>query len=106
MLERRLAGLRSPWTSGHVALVLDRKDFLASALAALPEDSSKWRQPWRFSFKGEPAVDAAGVAREFWSMLSDQLFGRSAGLFMYAATDQLTYQVTAVWLLLAARLLR
>ena len=72
---------------------LDRKNFLESALAALPEDPAKWRQTWRFRFKGEPAIDAGGVAREFWTLLSEQLFGRNAGLFMYAATDQLTYQV-------------
>jgi hypothetical protein len=76
-----------------VNISLDRKDFLASALAALPEDPAKWRQTWRFSFKGEPAYDAGGVAREFWSLLSAELFHRNAGLFMFAATDQLTYQI-------------
>ena len=42
---------------------------------------------------GEAAIDAGGVAREFWSLLSEQLFHPFAGLFMYSATDQLTYQV-------------
>jgi len=61
---------------------LDRKGFLASVLAALPADLAKWRQVWRFSFAGEPAIDAGGVAREFWSLLSEHLFGRASGLFM------------------------
>jgi hypothetical protein len=65
----------------------------AQALDALPRDSRDWRKIWRFSFKGEPARDAGGVAREFWTLLSEQLFHPHAGLFMYSATDNLCYQI-------------
>jgi len=92
-LEERLAVLRVPWDQGHVTITVDRKDFLTTALDAVPRDPSEWRKVWRFKFKGEPARDAGGVAREFWSLLSEQLFHPHAGLFMYSATDNLCYQI-------------
>jgi hypothetical protein len=52
-----------------------------------------WRKTWRFTFAGEPAIDAGGVAREFWTMLSSSLFHPHAGLFKYGATDNMTYQI-------------
>jgi E3 ubiquitin-protein ligase NEDD4 len=66
---------------------------LQSALDALPRNDADWRTTWRFKFEGEPGVDAGGVAREFWSMISAELFSPHAGLFKYSATDQLTYQI-------------
>ena len=89
----RLAPLRLPWESGHVRIEVERKDFLTTALDALPRDDKDWRKTWRFTFKGEPARDAGGVAREFWSLLSAELFHPHAGLFKYSANENLTYQI-------------
>ena len=52
-----------------------------------------WRQTWRFTFANEPAVDAGGVAREFWSLVGAALFDPNLGLFRFAANDTLTYQI-------------
>jgi hypothetical protein len=93
LLEARLAPLRVKWEDGRVAIKVTRKAFLQTALDALPRHDRDWRKTWRFSFEGEPARDAGGVAREFWSLLSAELFSPHAGLFKYSATDQLTYQI-------------
>ena len=76
-----------------MAIKVTRKAFLQTALDALPRHDRDWRKTWRFSFEGEPARDAGGVAREFWSLLSAELFSPHAGLFKYSATDQVTYQI-------------
>jgi len=92
-LELRLAPLRVKFEDGRVSIKVVRKDFLQTALDALPRNDADWRKTWRFAFEGEPARDAGGVAREFWTLLSAELFSPHAGLFKYAATDQLTYQI-------------
>jgi len=92
-LEARLAPLRIKWQDGRMDIRVARKTFLQSALDALPRKDEDWRKTWRFKFEGEPGVDAGGVAREFWSMISAELFSPHAGLFKYSATDQLTYQI-------------
>jgi len=92
-LEARLAPLRTKWEHGRMEIKVARSTFLQSALDALPRNDADWRKTWRFKFEGEPGVDAGGVAREFWSMISAELFSPHAGLFKYSATDQLTYQI-------------
>ena len=103
-LEARLAVLRQAGRQAAAAtsggsggglrsITVKRSNFLESVMEALPTDPSAWRGEWRFKFAGEPAIDAGGVAREFWSLLSSTLFHPHSGLFMYAATDQLTYQI-------------
>ena len=102
-LEARLAPLRTKWEHGRMDIKVARSTFLQSALDALPRNDADWRKTWRFKFEGEPGVDAGGVAREFWSMISAELFSPHAGLFKYSATDQLTYQINPlVFLLLSS----
>jgi hypothetical protein len=80
--------------STHSPSVYSSSSFFSlKALDAVPRSAADWRKTWRFTFKGEPARDAGGVAREFWTLLSEQLFHPHAGLFMYSATDNLCYQI-------------
>ena len=95
-LRQRLAPLRTPFAGGgSVHIQVKRDNFLATALDKLPRDPRDWRKNWKFKFEGEPAIDAGGVSREFWTLLSASLFHPTAGLFMYSATDNLSYQVRA-----------
>eukprot|EP00854_Cymbomonas_tetramitiformis_P002831 gene2831-3629_t len=48
---------------------------------------------FRFSFVGEPAQDAGGVAREWFHELTRGLYNVELGLFEYSAVDNLCYQV-------------
>jgi len=50
-------------------------------------------QVFRFEFIGEPALDAGGVAREFYSVICEQLFNPDCGLFLYSAVNQMCMQV-------------
>jgi E3 ubiquitin-protein ligase NEDD4 len=47
----------------------------------------------RYHFKDEPAIDAGGVAREFFEVVSATLFNPDCALFMYSGVDQLSMQI-------------
>ena len=47
-------------------------------------DAIDMRKVFRFEFIGEPALDAGGVAREFYSIICEQLFNPDCGLFLYS----------------------
>ena len=48
---------------------------------------------YRFEFLGEPALDAGGVAREFFSVICNQIFNPDCGLFLYSAVNQMCMQI-------------
>lgn len=101
-LESRLACLRIGWNdvyprSERVEIVCERgSTFLDSVLRRLPTRAELWRTQWRFAFRDEPALDAGGVAREFWTLISLQLFSPDYGLFAYAANDNLSYRLSPI----------
>ena len=51
------------------------------------------RKIFRFEFIGEPALDAGGVAREWFSLVSEQLFNPNCGFFLYSAVNQSCMQI-------------
>eukprot|EP00968_Pinguiococcus_pyrenoidosus_P027438 scaffold7377_cov257-Pinguiococcus_pyrenoidosus.AAC.12 len=56
-------------------------------------DAEEFKKYFRFEFIGEPAIDAGGVAREFYELVSSQLFDANNGLFMSSAINQTCMQV-------------
>ena len=51
------------------------------------------KKVFRFEFIGEPALDAGGVAREFFSIICEQLFNPDCGLFLYSSVNQMCMQI-------------
>ena len=97
-LEQRLAAIRIPYDriprDQRCDIVVRRSRFLESYLASLPAKGKKWRYPWKIHYDGERGVDAGGVAREFWTDVSRHLWNPDLGLFKFAATDNLTYEIS------------
>jgi hypothetical protein len=82
--RKRLASLRIPWDEGHVKIEIRRDSVLSDALGAFDNISIEPRnfhKVFRFEFMGEPAVDAGGVAREFFEIAVKHLFRPDFGLF-------------------------
>ena len=50
------------------------------------------RKAFRFEFIGEPALDAGGVAREFYNCLLEQVCNPNTGLFSYSSANQMCMQ--------------
>jgi E3 ubiquitin-protein ligase NEDD4 len=93
-LKNQFAALRTPWEEGHIKIKVRRDMLLQDAMDAIESiDAVDMRKVFRFEFIGEPALDAGGVAREFYSVICEQLFNPDCGLFLYSAVNQMCMQV-------------
>jgi hypothetical protein len=78
-----------PWEEGHVKLYLRRKHLLHDSVDAIMALSrTQLRQRWRLEFHKEPAVDAGGVTREWFQLITEQIFDPNFGLWMSSANNQ------------------
>jgi hypothetical protein len=74
--------LRIPWRNGHVKIRVNRDNLLHESFTnfqrAKKEDMHKI---FRFQFQNEEGIDAGGLAREWFEIVSQQLFNPDFGLF-------------------------
>ena len=78
-----------PWEDGHVKMFLRRTHLLQDSVDAVMSLSrTQLRQRWRLEFANEPAVDAGGVTREWFQLITQQLFDANFGLWMPSANNQ------------------
>jgi hypothetical protein len=93
-LKAQFANLKVPWEEGHIKLKVRRGTVLQDSMDAIESiDAIDMRKIFRFEFLGEPALDAGGVAREFFEIISQQLFNPDCGLFLYSAVNQMCMQI-------------
>ena len=105
--------LRVPWEDGHQDLIVSRESILNDSFNAVftmkvvavimllmalnftmwVSQKSDLRQIWRVKFDGEPALDAGGVAREWFTLVSIALFNVDRALFKYTDVGRVTYQI-------------
>ena len=93
-LRTQFAALRVPWEEGHIKLKVRRASVLQDSMDAIESiEAADMRKIFRFEFLGEPGLDAGGVAREFFSVICEQLFNPDCGLFLYSAVNQMCMQI-------------
>lgn len=93
-LKAQFANLRIPWEEGHIKLKVRRSSVLQDSMDAVESiEAADMRKIFRFEFLGEPALDAGGVAREFFGIVSEQLFNPDFGLFLYSSVNQMCMQI-------------
>ena len=100
--RQHCARLKVPWEEGHIVIKVRREKLLQDAFVAvqkmcLGSDAGSvpcdFYKIWRFVFEDEPAMDAGGVAREFFSEVTNRLFNVDFGLFQLGANDELAYTI-------------
>ena len=82
--------LTSPWEDGHIKLVVRRQSLLydsVDAIMSLGRDDLRKR--WRFEFLGEPGIDAGGLAREWFELISAEIFDPDRGLWLNSTQNQM-----------------
>ena len=93
----QLDALRVPWDQGRVQMRIRRSHLLEDSfnnfLKLSPEDMRRF---FRFEFLHEPGVDAGGVAREWFNLVTDLCFNVDFGLFEYGGVDNVCYQISPV----------
>jgi hypothetical protein len=76
------ASMEVPWEYGHLLLEIDRDNLLHNSceqlLWATPE---QLHQSLRIKFANEPGVDAGGLVREWFTLMTKEVFDDSTGLF-------------------------
>eukprot|EP00953_Heterococcus_sp_UTEX-ZZ885_P037821 19413-Heterococcus_DN1.PRE.2 len=86
--------LRVPWDVEHQHIKLRREHLLDDSMRALESiRPDQMRQRFRFEFIGEPGVDAGGVAREWFHIVSELLFNPDIALFQYSSINQMCMQI-------------
>ncbi|KAL7687955.1 putative HECT domain, Zinc finger, RanBP2-type, HECT, E3 ligase catalytic domain-containing protein [Plasmopara halstedii] len=85
-----------PWESGHAELVVRRDHLLQDSFELVTAMKPfQLRQRWRVVFDGEPALDAGGVMREWFTLLFAELFDPALGLFVSTVGDERSYWINA-----------
>jgi len=86
--------LRIPWERTHQTVSVDRRQLLEESTQQLMQmRPDNFREIFRFKFKNEPALDAGGVAREWYDQITETLFNLDFGLFTFSGTDRYSYQI-------------
>jgi hypothetical protein len=88
--------LTSAWEDGHVKFVLRRPYLLLDSVdAVMSLGRDDLRKRWRIEFLGEPAIDAGGVSREWFQLVTEQLFDPAFGLWMSSVNNQMAVNINA-----------
>jgi len=90
----KIGELQIPWEEGNIRINVRRTNLLVDAMEAFESvNKEDLRKTFRFEFIGEPGIDAGGVSREFYLLVSEQLFNPDIGLFSYSAINQSCCQI-------------
>ena len=90
----QISQLQIPWEEGHIRVNVRRTNLLVDAMEALESVKKEdLRKTFRFEFQGEPGIDAGGVAREWFQLVSEQLFNPDVALFSNSAINQMCMQI-------------
>lgn len=86
--------LYTPWEKGHVKIVVRRDSLLddsVNAVIALGRDDMRKR--WRIEFAGEPGIEAGGLTREWFQLVTEQIFDPDFGLWQSSVNNQMSMQI-------------
>jgi E3 ubiquitin-protein ligase NEDD4 len=82
--------LTAMWDSGHIKIVVRRHHLLNDSLEAVMSlGRDDLRKRWRIEFLGEPAIDAGGVTREWFQLVSEKIFDPDFGLWLSSVNNQM-----------------
>lgn len=88
--ENLCGQLTGNWENGHVKIVVRRQSLLYDSVdAVMALGREDLRKRWRFEFLGEAGIDAGGLAREWFELVSAELFDPDRGLWLNSNQNQM-----------------
>ena len=88
--------LRTPWENEHTFCFVRREHLMDDSLSCIMNlTAEQMRNMFRFEFINEPGIDAGGVAREWFQIVTERLFHPDFGLWQYSAVNQMCMQISA-----------
>ena len=92
--RQQIAKLQVPWEEGHIKINIRRENLLEDSMEAVESIAQhEMKKIFRFEFINEPGVDAGGVAREWFQLVSDTLFNPDFALWSYSSINQMCMQI-------------
>ena len=86
--------LRIEWSDGHMKMKVRRTHLLHDSIEAVMSlGPTDMRKIWRFEFLGEAGIDAGGLAREWFELVTEQLFDPDMGLWLPSASNQMAMRI-------------
>jgi hypothetical protein len=82
------------WNEGHMRINVRRDFLLEDSVDAVMSLSRKdLRKLWRFEFIGEMGIDAGGLAREWFQLVTSEIFDPDMGLWQCSESNQMMMMI-------------
>lgn len=92
--QKKCAQLAVEWNEGHMRINVRREHLLEDSVDAVMSLNRKdLRKMWRFEFIGEAGIDAGGLAREWFHLVSKEIFDPDMGFWKSSETNQMLMEV-------------
>jgi len=92
--QKTCAQLCVEWNEGHMRMNVRRQFLLGDSVDAVMSLSRKdLRKLWRFEFIGEAGIDAGGLAREWFQLVTQEVFDPDMGLWQSSQVNQMCMQI-------------
>jgi hypothetical protein len=92
--QEKCKDLRVEWNEGHMRINVRRNCLLEDSVDAVMSLNRKdLRKVWRFEFIGEMGIDAGGLAREWFELVTKEIFDPDMGLWMTSEANQMCMQI-------------
>jgi hypothetical protein len=88
--QEKCLDLGVEWNEGHMRMNVRREFLLEDSVDAVMSLSRKdLRKLWRFEFIGEMGIDAGGLAREWFQLVTAEVFDPDMGLWQSSEANQM-----------------
>ena len=92
--QETCAQLCVQWNDGHMRMNVRRRFLLRDSVDAIMSLSRKdLHKLWRFEFVSEMGVDAGGLAKEWFQLVTEKIFDPNLGLWQSSSANQMCMEV-------------
>jgi hypothetical protein len=82
------------WNEGHMKMNVRREHLLEDSVDAVMSLSRRdLRKKWRFEFIAEAGIDAGGLAREWFQLVTAEIFDPDMGFWLSSETNQMSMAI-------------
>jgi len=93
-LQKTCKTLGVPWEEGHMRICVRRENLLSDSIKAVMSlGRDDMQKIWRFEFMGEPGIDAGGLAKEWFLLVTKAIFDADSGLWLSSSGNQMLMRI-------------
>lgn len=93
-LQRTCKKLGVPWEEGHMRICVRRENLLDDSVKAVMSlGRQDMKKTWRFEFIGEEGIDAGGLAKEWFLLVTQAILDADSGLWLSSTGNQMLMRI-------------